>query len=276
MANDNDCRGVELLRNVNGCQIHYEVLENASSGGTPVLFLHGWGCDSGIFGDLMDAMRGGAALISLDFPGHGSSEEPPEPWGVKEFALQVKQVLENSQISKVNVVAHSFGARVAIYLAAQEPQMIEKLVITGGAGIKKPATKESRKRTARYKRLRTVACFLMKIPPLKGPMHKAQNRLIRKYGSDDYAKLSEGMRATFVKIVSEDLKPLLCRIAAPTLLIWGGNDRETPLWMGETMEREIRDAGLVVFEGRSHYAFLEESARFLLIVRRFFGGGDEK
>lgn len=265
-----------MLRNVNGCQIHYEVLEKASSGGTPVLFLHGWGCDAGIFGDLMDAMREGATLISLDFPAHGSSEEPPEPWGVKEFSLQVKKVLENSQISKVNVVAHSFGARVAVYLAAYEPQMIEKLVITGGAGIKKPATAESQKRAARYKRLRSVARFLMKIPPLKSPMEKAQDRLIRKYGSEDYAKLSEGMRATFVKIVSEDLKPLLGRIAAPTLLIWGGDDRETPLWMGETMEREIADAGLVVFEGRSHYAFLEESARFLLIVKQFFRGGDDE
>ena len=106
-------------------------------------------------------------------------------------------------------------------------------------------------------------------------MQEAQNRLIRKYGSEDYAKLSEGMRASFVKIVAEDLQPLLSKIVAPTLLIWGGDDRETPLWMGKTMEREIKDAGLIVFDGRSHYAFLEESARFQLIVKQFLWGGRE-
>lgn len=264
-----------MLRNVNGCQIHYEVLENASSGGTSVLFLHGWGCELGIYSGLMDAMRDKATLVGLDFPAHGTSDEPPEPWGVKEFALQVMRLLETLDIKRVHIVAHSFGARVAIYLAAYEPQLIDKLVITGGAGLKKPATAESQKRTARYKRLRSIANLFMKIPPLKKPMQKVQNRLVRKYGSEDYAKLNESMRATFVKIVSEDLQPLLGKVDAPTLLIWGGDDRETPLWMGQTMEREIRDAGLVVFEGRSHYAFLEESARFLLIVKQFLWGGNE-
>ena len=265
-----------MLQIVNGCQIHYEITRDGVSGATPVLFLHGWGCEAGIFGNLMDAMRESVTLIALDFPAHGHSAEPPEPWGVKEFSLQVKQVLEDNRISKVNVVAHSFGARVAIYLAAFEPQLIEKLVITGGAGIKKPATKQTAKRTARYKRLRSTADFLMKVPLLKDPMEKAKKGLIRKYGSPDYAKLSEGMRATFVKIVSEDLTPFLKCISAPTLLIWGSDDRETPLWMGEAMEREIGDVGLVVFEGRSHYAFLEESARFNLIVREFFRGGDSQ
>ncbi len=264
-----------MLQNVNGCQIHYEILQSDGSAETPVLFLHGWGCDLGIYSGLTEAMREKATLISLDFPAHGTSEQPPEPWGVREFAQQVMRLLEIQQIKRVHIVSHSFGARVAIYIAATEPQLIDKLVITGGAGIKKPPTAESQNRAARYKRLRSAARFFMKIPPLKGPMQKAQNWLVRKYGSEDYAKLSEGMRATFVKIVSEDLKPLLSKISAPTLLIWGENDRETPLWMGETMEREIRDAGLVVFEGRSHYAFLEESARFLLIVQQFFWGGKQ-
>ena len=276
MANNDDSRGVVLIRSVNGCNVQYEIRENGKAGGTPVLFLHGWGCDRSFFSGMMNAMQDAGTLIALDFPAHGGSEEPPEPWGVKAFMLQVKQLLEDHQIETVDIVAHSFGARVAIYLAAQYPRMVGKLVITGGSGIRKPATKESEKRTALYKRLSAAARFLMKAPLLERPMKKAQERLIRKYGSKDYVQLSEGMRATFVKIVSEDLTPLLQSIAAPTLLIWGGEDKQTPLWMGETMEREIPDAGLVVFAGRSHYAFLEESARFMLIVRRFLQGGDEE
>ena len=263
-----------MFQRVNGCGIHYEIRQNSNAVGTPVLFLHGWGCDMGFFSGTMDAMQEQATLIALDFPAHGESEEPPQPWGVKEFAEQVKQLLENNHIGKADIVAHSFGARVAIWLAAHDPQMIGKIVITGGAGLKKPESKASTGRTAQYKRLKAIVSFFMKAPFLKQSMEKMQEILVQKYGSADYAKLSKGMRASFVKIISEDLTPLLSKIAAPTLLIWGGNDQETPLWMGKTMEREIPDAGLVIFEGRSHFAFLEESARFLMIVKQFLWGGN--
>ena len=264
-----------MLQTVNGCKIHYEIKHNSKSSETPVLFLHGWGCDANIFADLMEAAQTRATVISLDFPAHGQSEAPPIPWGVGDFAVQVKQLLDNINIVKVCVVAHSFGARVSIYLASQYPQLIEKMIITGGAGIRKPATQQNAKRTSHYKRLSGAVKTLMKIPPLKPMMKGVQNKLIQHYGSADYAKLSEDMRATFVKIISEDLTPLLPKIDAPTLLVWGENDQDTPLWMAQTMEREIKDAGLVVFSGRSHFAFLEESARFILIVKQFLWGGTE-
>ena len=77
-----------------------------------------------------------------------------------------------------------------------------------------------------------------------------------------------------MKIISQDLSECLAKIKAPTLLIWGGADTETPLWMGQQMEKQIPDAGLVVFEGRSHFAFLEEAQRFQVIVNTFLFGGD--
>ena len=77
------------------------------------------------------------------------------------------------------------------------------------------------------------------------------------------------MKKTFVKIVSEDLASLLPRIRASTLLIWGENDQETPLWMGKKMETEIPDAGLAVFEGDDHFAYLRQWPRFVAVVRTF-------
>ena len=262
-----------MFKNICGCTIHYELQTKEQSAQTPVLLLHGWGCDADIYAPFMAAIRERATLITLDFPAHGQSEEPPEPWGVGDFYKQVTALLYALNVDKVDIVAHSFGARVAVYLAAQSPELVNKIVITGGAGLKKPEESKASKRTVQYKRLRAMAKGLGKLPLLKAPMKQAQELLIQKYGSRDYAALSESMRPTFVKIISEDLTPMLHQIQAPVLLIWGANDAETPLWMGRTMEREIPDAGLVVFEGRSHYAFLEESARFLTIINQFFWGG---
>ena len=97
----------------------------------------------------------------------------------------------------------------------------------------------------------------------------AEEMARQKYGSADYNALDEEMRKTFVKVISEDLHPLLPQIQASTLLIWGDQDTATPLWMGRTMEKEIPDAGLVIFEGATHYAYLEQWQRFVAIAENF-------
>ena len=258
---------------INGCSIHYEMRANPKPGLPTILLLHGWGCDSATFSFIEEALSDAANLLTLDFPGHGRSGEPPESWGVAEFAEMLHALLQSLQIQKVKVIAHSFGGRVAILLAARHPDRVEQLVITGGAGIKKPVTEQTRKRTARYRRMSALLERLKTCPPLHALMEKLQTRLRNRYGSPDYIKLNENMRKTFVKVISEDLLPHLKEIQAPTLLVWGSNDTETPLWMGQTMEKEIPDAGLVVFEGGTHFAFLEQWQRFVLIVRQFFLGG---
>lgn len=65
---------------------------------------------------------------------------------------------------------------------------------------------------------------------------------MQKYGSRDYAALSPEMRKTFVKVVGYDQSALLSHIKNPTLLIWGDRDTETPLWMGQQMERKLPTA----------------------------------
>ncbi len=62
---------------------------------------------------------------------------------------------------------------------------------------------------------------------------------------------------------------MLPHLHLPVLLIWGEHDTETPLEDGRLMERLIPDAGLVVFEGAGHYAYLEQPSRFCRIVEVF-------
>ncbi len=265
--------GEDLQTTIDGCRIFYDFRPCAVPGAPRVLLLHGWGCDHTVFAAVEKALAGGASVATLDFPGHGQSDDPPEPWGVGDYAEQLLKLIEMNGLAPVHIVAHSFGARVALALAAEHPEAVGKLVITGGAGLKKPATERDSKRTAHYKR---YSAFLnrMKATPTLAPMaERLQMALRNRYGSPDYVKLNEVMRKSFVLIVNEDLSPLLKRIQAPTLLIWGDEDTETPLWMAEAMEKGIPDAGLVVFEGGTHFAFVEQWQRFALIVKQFFGEG---
>ena len=90
-----------------------------------------------------------------------------------------------------------------------------------------------------------------------------------KYGSADYNALDDEMKKTFVKVISQDLRPMLKEINASVLLVWGENDTETPLWMGQIMENEIKDAGLVVFENDDHFAYLRQWPRFVAVAKAF-------
>ena len=72
-----------------------------------------------------------------------------------------------------------------------------------------------------------------------------------------------------MKVISEDLTGLYGQIRQSTLLIWGDQDTDTPLWMGKEMEKRIPDAGLVIFEGGTHFAYLEQVQRFNTIALHF-------
>ena len=177
--------------------------------------------------------------------------------------------MEQLQIVPADLIAHSFGGRVALYLAANEPELVNRMVITGGAGLKKEPTEEQKKRSAAFQKKKKQLEGLTKLPLIGGFAEKSLEALRKKYGSADYNALDAEMRKTFVKVISEDLRPLLPKIQASTLLIWGEKDQDTPLWMGQAMEKEMKDAGLVIFEHDDHYAYLRQWPRFVAVARAF-------
>jgi pimeloyl-ACP methyl ester carboxylesterase len=87
--------------------------------------------------------------------------------------------------------------------------------------------------------------------------------------SADYLAASEDMRATFRLVIGQDITERLPRIKATTLLVWGDQDDDTPLWMAHRMEELIPDAGLAVFEGAGHYSYADDPARFASVARLF-------
>ncbi len=248
-------------------QMYHEL---KGTGEKRILLLHGWGCSSATMSPLARDLQRSAQVLSVDFPGHGRTPNPPEVWGVPEYAEALKALLTELSFTPCAVIAHSFGARVAIYLASEYSGLFTQLLLTGAAGIRPKQSNEAKARQSGYQRMKQLAGTMRKVGFLKPAADRLQEAAVQKYGSADYKALSPEMRQTFSRIVNLDLTDRLGRIQQPTLLIWGEKDDATPLWMGQQMEKDIPDAGLVVFERGSHFAFLEQSARFLLIARNFF------
>ena len=256
---------------INGTEIHYSITGNGDS---RVLLLHGWGCDMTMMQPVADALKPDHQILMIDFPGHGKSGRPPEPWGVPEYAYCLEELLKRTKFIPCSVVAHSFGCRVAAWLAAQNTVLFDRIVFTGAAGIRPKQTEEARKRGARYRKLKGYCEIIRKVPLLRIAASGLEEKLKEHYGSRDYNALDEEMRRTFVKVINQDLTEVYDRIQASTLLIWGDADTETPLWMAEEMKKRIPDAGLVLLEGGTHFAYLEQIQRFNLIVRHFLKGDE--
>ena len=239
------------------------------SGRTGLVLLHGWGCDGSLMQPVADRMQDGFRILIPDFPGHGKSGRPPKPWGVKEYTAWLRLLLAETGFTPCHIIAHSFGCRVAATLAAEYPEAVRKMIFTGAAGIRLKPSPEAQKRSARFKKLKGICETVGKMPLMGSAAEKAEEALRKKYGSRDYNALDAEMRRTFVKVVNEDLTDLYEKFEASTLLIWGEKDTETPLWMGQEMEKRIPDAGLVILENGSHFAYLEQIDRFCTIARQF-------
>jgi pimeloyl-ACP methyl ester carboxylesterase len=234
--------------------------------GPLVLLLHGWGASSALFEPTMAGLAHRFTLVAPDLPGFGATPPPPVGWGVGEYTDWTLALLKQLTDEPVHVIAHSFGGRLALKLASRHPERVARLILTGCAGIRPARSAGYWLRVVGFKGLRRLAGLPL-APPLRGWVE----RQMEGRGSSDYRQASGTLRASFVRVVNEDLRSALPQIKAPTLLIWGENDDATPLGDGRLMERAIPDAGLVVFSGAGHYAYLEQSARFCHIVENFLG-----
>ena len=249
-------------------------IEQYGRAGEEVLLLHGWGKPVTLkrhLEPLALALGEDYHVTALEFPAHGQTGKPAGVWGVPEFAAWVKAAMEQLDLRHVTVVAHSFGGRVALWLAAKEPQLIRRLVLTGAAGLSRDKTPEEEAEALRYKKLQDRLSKLKSVPLLGRGVESVQRTLRDRRSSQDYRDADEDVKPSFVKIVGLNLRPILPEVGQPALLVWGDQDDATPLWMGQAMEKEMKDAALVVFEGRGHFAYLEELRRFVNLVKAFIG-----
>lgn len=240
---------------------HVEVIGD----GAPLLLLHGWGASSELFKPLQPLLGDARRLIVPDLPGFGRTPAPAVGWGVSDYAAWTLRLLDRLGVSRCDVVGHSNGGRIALVLAAKHPDRIGKIVLTASAGIRPSHGLRHRWKVRTYKGLRLAS----RARVLPGEARRWAARRADQRGSDDYRASSGVMRETLVRVVNDDLRPLLPTIRGPVLLIWGEHDAETPMSDARVMERLIPDCGLVVFEGAGHFAYLEQPGRFSHIVDVF-------
>jgi pimeloyl-ACP methyl ester carboxylesterase len=237
--------------------------------GRPVVALHGWSGSVKSFWPVAERLAPLGYMVHLiDLPGFGQSDLPPQVWGVEDYQRFVLAYLDDRQIERAGILGHSFGGRVGLILAAEHPERVTKMVLADAAGLR---TSPSFRQQTRNLMARTLRQALNTLG-MEGLRARLQDRYNQRYASEDYLNAGP-LRETFVRVIEQDLSHYAARVKAPTVLIWGSLDKDTPLWQGRRLEELIPDAGLIIFEGAGHFSYLERLHDFIRIVDHFFSDG---
>ena len=231
-------------------------------------------------------------IIIPDLPGFGKSEEPREDWNlddyvefVDEFIKKtnrkggfelVKDLLKRFDSTKAVqteekikpiLIGHSFGGRIAIKYAAKYPEKIDKLILTGAAGIKHKLTVKQKTLFVAVK----IGKMIFSLPIINNFQKLVYNTFSKMAQSrkKDYYQASSRMKEIMKNILAEDLTDYLGKIKTPTLLVWGREDKTTPLADGEMMKLKIKDSKLKVVDGANHSLPYQKAEEFGEIVEEF-------
>ena len=217
-----------------------------------IVFLHGWGGCAESWGVIPARLAGfGYYSIVIDFSDFKEWPNSEQGLYVLDFAIEVKELLENLKITDVSFVGHSFGGRIAVKIAGLKMVEVKKLVLVDSAGLKPRRGLKYKYNVWRYKSLKKrVECG------------KANKDCLEKYGSADYKALSSIERKTFINVVNEELSPNAQNIDCPTLLVWGKNDKDTPFYMARKFKKLIKNSRLEVYPA-GHFSYLECMDEFI-------------
>lgn len=192
-------------------------------------------------------------VFAPDLKGFGENPDMKYPYSLSDYVAELRQYLKANGIVKPHVIAHSFGARIVIKAAADSPELFDRIVLTGAAGLTPKRKIRYYIKTGVYKTLKLIV-----------PKEKLSS-----FYSEDYKKLSPVMKESFVKIVNEHLDDLLPRIKNRTLIVFGKNDKETPTYMGRRLNKGIKNSEYVEIKDAGHFSFIDKPLRFNMEVREF-------
>ena len=186
----------------------------------------------------------------LDLPGFGASPAPPDAWGTADYADAVAEWLAGLPARRRVWVAHSFGCRVGLQLAARHPEVVDGLFLIAAAGLPPRRSLAARVRIA----ARRWAFRLARRLTPEGP---ARDRLRERFGSADYRQAG-ALRPILVKAVNEDLSEVARAVRCPAVLVYGDRDSETPPEFGARLNAMMPQSRLVVLRGFDHWTVLTD------------------
>jgi pimeloyl-ACP methyl ester carboxylesterase len=244
--------------------------------GPPVVLIHGLASSIYTWKDVLPGLAAHHDVVALDLPGFGGSDIP-QPLQRRAYFGQVLGLLDRLGIARASFVGNSMGGAVALAIAARAPERVDRLVAIDAAAYAFDPSQ-------RPPLLRFVGPFggLLDALPVQRRLTGVGLSQVFADGSkvsderlDEYVvPLSRPGAMAAIRTLVTDPDPmgfpeLLGSVKAPTLVIWGRQDRWLPLPQGERLAREVAGARLEVLDPCGHVPQEERPADVLRLIEEF-------
>jgi pimeloyl-ACP methyl ester carboxylesterase len=199
------------------------------NGGAPVVLVHGLTASMGWWRPTIAALEPRHDVQVVELPG----------LPVRDAALRLAAWLEERELRGAALVGHSMGGTIAVLTAAEAPDLVGRLALIAPAGVFRSRSRRS------Y--IVPIAYSAVVRAPTQVP------RMIRdalRIGPLRLWRISADLLLT-------DVVPALRSVRAPTLVLWGANDRVLSPSLSEIFRSEIPDCRLVMLPNCGHVPMVE-------------------
>ena len=224
-----------------------------------IIILHGWTDNLDKWQPFVDNLKAkGFSADLLKIP--GLTESLKEVWKIEDYVKWLKNITDKEK-EKIILIGHSNGGRIALSFTNLYPEKVEKLILLDSAGIYHNELQHRIKIFA----FKTLAKIGKKISS-----SKTLEDLLYKFAREgDYRKSNPIMKQTMINLLNSNKDLNIFRISVPTLIIWGKEDKITPLSDGKLMNELIKNSKLEVISGAKHSPMFTHTQEVAKIIYEY-------
>jgi pimeloyl-ACP methyl ester carboxylesterase len=258
---------------VAGLRLH--VRDTGPRAAPAVILLHGFGASLGTWDDWAQALETDHRVVRYDLPGFGlTGPDPSGDYSDARGCAVLLALMDRLGLARASIVGNSMGGRIAWTFAALHPERVDKLVLISPDGFASPG---------RAYGVAPKVPLLMRALPYVLPSFMLRASLASAFANQAVLTaalfrryrdmmLAPGVRRAIVALMGQqvllDPVPLLRRITAPSLLIWGEQDGMIPIANAADYLRALPHATLDALPGIGHIP-QEEDPASVSLLRRF-------
>ncbi|HSL57442.1 MAG TPA: alpha/beta fold hydrolase [Acidimicrobiales bacterium] len=245
---------------------------DAGSGPDTIVLLHGLGGSRTAWDPQLRSLSDRWRAVAWDMPGYGASAPLPRPTTFAALADAVARLLDALGVERAHLVGWSLGGMVAMHTALAHPDRVDRLVlIATSPAFGLDGTDPDEWRRLRLDRLdagETPADMARAVltsvagPRLSGPALADQMAAMARIPA-------AGLRAMVETLPHHDVRTRLADITAPTLVVVGELDHETPPAYARAIADAVPGARLIVLPGLGHLAPAEDPDTVSAVIRSF-------